>query len=743
MANKKETFFERLARKNKDDKPVTLKSKKTRIAIYSVLGVLGVAIAAGVAIPIAIQETKVNTLNPMKDNEVLGKFGDTDITVGNFNDYVTNVNDVKLNKLERFITKETIYKLYKEEQLNSMKFQYLINLSKKPGTPNNYNIALKSFDEIKEEASGKIHDLEHQYKTSFKSTEWQKMFSEELNKRYSVNNVDDAIDTLVLQQVTKDALRKYTLADSTTYSVEDWNRVAPRKITELVLKDGEIKEDPNGKTIYAAGDSILKDKLLVEVTSSPSNSQNTVVKYKKTGSLTEKKVESIRVLLNNSFSLDPSERNVSSILDSFTKNKLSFMVDKAVLAIKPNLDNASNDWSLSKETLTTWLSHAAIERLDETNALLDVDKDGNIVPKGGKTVFEHTTWSSFMNNFAKISNHDEKDSKDINTILKKYLLITVPGIQGENGNVGVKEATSMASNWNIEEFLTILNKDLKVTDETSTPDVKTSAFYTAFVNVQKLVVDKMIAENSDLYQKYLSIKTEYEANNATLGAVVEAYNASLKNTISLMTDAEINKTIAGEFKNVFLNSTKDKFNLYSSFKVGDKTVYVVPTKDGITLLSSKAHPNTVEDVYKAMLFDLQNVMDEKPQVYNYNSIVKEWTKKENDLIVSKLIEENSAELLKKDNPEEIGKKTTQKDIDTITSRLINKSNSLKVDAQLDFIKKLTEFIEKHASKNQFVNISVSDDATKLVFKDHAGNILNEDANTFILNLAFKALKGGK
>lgn len=766
MANKKETFFERLAKKNTKDKPVKLKSKKARIATYVTLSVLGAVLVVGITVPIAVAETKVNYQKALTEDDKVFEFtrGDgskASITFKQIQEFISSPDDAKKEKAQNEIIKEGIYFLYKQEQKDSLIYQYLINSSKSKTEDKKTNIALEPLEKIIEKSSAKISDIKALMKKNFGFGKWEVEFQKRIAKDYNnAQSETEAINNEVLKTITKDALRRFTIANSSVFTVVDWDRKANEDIKELEVVNNEVREKKEGKVIYKKGDFIFRNKLLIPVVdfNNIKETENTVIKY--LNDISTNKVEKISVLLNNSFSLDPKVRSIKSILTSFSKNQKLYASTSALLPGKPDLTDTKKDWTITKDELVKLFSLSSIEGLKNDYSLLNM-KDGKIEPdSNGVSIYAHKNYELFLHFFNNVNlNGKEEKAKRLITILKTFLPKIVSQLPGNLGENSVTDITTLIKGKEVEETLTLLNDKLKVVDETQAKDWKTSKLGVALAEMQA-TIESEIAKPSQLNDKYRVIKAKFDAeqsqpaNQRTLTSqdVAKAYNKALNDVLSKMTQDKLNSTFGSILRKTFYGEDGSKASVYYAFKNNGKIIYLVPQKNGISLMNAKAQVSNPVEIYKSMILDEKRIQNSDNVLLNYTNTINSWLNSNEN--IAKLMMLNN-DNISKELPNFI--KTVKKlykieerdmnkflDIVEIKTVLENKVSGAKLKDNIDILKKIQEFIKKQATSKQLHNFQVSSNPLLVEFKDGNGNVIFADSILEILKLVANVLRtGGK
>ncbi|WP_027333986.1 HinT-interacting membrane complex protein P80 [Mycoplasma elephantis] len=764
MANKKESFFERLAKKNVEQKEkVTLKSKKARIATYSILGALAVSIGVGIGVPIIVSSTKINYIPKINDTEKVFEFKTPDKTINVPLSEIKKFLDDPIKKTEAqtqeaFFT-EVIYKLYNEEYEDSLKYEYLINKTKNKGEEDTNNIHLSSLDEIRTTNKNTLLDYKNLYQKNFGLEKWETEFVKFLSNQYNgAKTIEEALETLVLKTITPDALRRFSLIKNDTFKKEDWDRRAPRDIKELEIVDGEVREKQDGKIIYKFNDYIFRDKLLIKVSdiNSPKTNENTLIKY--VNNDPNNRVEKIQVLLNDSFSLDPNKRSALNIINEYSKQRDILQITQAKILGIANLDNSFENWTINKQELINLFSHSAIRGLQKNYKMLEKEENGLFKPDNeGCLVFEHLNidlFLQFFNNVNLITPSDEE--KILNKTLKAYLPKFITKLDGNLGTKDVQNINEVSSSLSNEELLTLLNGDLKIANETI--EYNGSILSKIFEKL-KVKINELFKKNTEEVRNYQNIKQKYDSEKTkpanertiTVNKLVEAYNKALESVINSLSDEEMKKEFGSIFREEFYGISNENVRMFYAYKKNDKVFYVVPTTDGISLISYKTISNTNDEIFKSIIFDMNKTLYGEELVNNYQEEIKKWKSSSQNIdrvFLLKYLKNEDFDDIKnkliKDG--KVSKELIEKHIskETLEKSLKNKIKEQNSNLNISTINKIKEHIEKISKNKERDDFIVSGDLSKIKLMGHDGNCVLEDSVNGIINLLIKKIfKGGE
>ncbi|UUD36959.1 Uncharacterised protein [Mycoplasmopsis californica] len=761
MANKKESFFERLARKNTEKETVNLKSKKARIATYSILGGLAAAITIGISVPIIVSSTKKNYIPPISDNEQIFEFRTPDgvikVPFSEIKSFLDNPSEKETEKTQNAFIKEAIYKLYEEEYIDSLKFEYLVNKTKRSGVSDRTDIHLRSLKEIKKLNRDKILDLKNLYQKNYGLDKWEKEFIKVIAQQYQgARSIEEAVDNAVLKEITADALRRFTLSRQ-NFNAEDWDRTAPRDIKELEIVDGIVQEKKGGAVIYKYKDYIFRDKLLKAVVdfNDIKNDQNTVLKYENNDP--NGRVEKLYVFLNDSFSLDPTKRSAWKIIEKFAEKEENIQITKASIFGVANTTNAAENWSVDKKQLINLFAHSAIKGLQNSYKLLEKNKEGVYTPDlQGHDTFEHENLDLFFHFFNNINTATpNEEEKKINTILKAYLPKIVGSLAGNLGTKDIEKLNKAAASLGDEELLTLLNSNLKIAKEDG--DFTNSPLWKSLNEFKTKIADFFATKDRVLIKSYKKLKQEYdneqtkpaEQRKIKLSQVVKAYNAALADLINSLSEDEVKQEFGSILKNDFYGVNGENTRTFYAAKKDGKTVYIVPTAEGILLISYTKITSKAEDIFKGIIGDLKKRIHDEPVVFNYEQTLLSWLRSNENiqkLFLLDHLQDSDYETIKAKllADENLKKESVEEYISRVklTAAFTAKIQESTSTTNANILKKMKDFIEKQAKGRQKVDFTIGSDPSKIQLVGFDGTIIDDALNKVINLLIEEILKGG-
>ncbi|BAP01302.1 hypothetical protein MCAL160_0977 [Mycoplasmopsis californica HAZ160_1] len=248
MGKKKETFFERLTKKNaqqqENQNPRVRKTKNWKFWLISSL--LVGALSAGITIPLVANTVVKNYIEPIKGDTDLFKYVRPDGSEVQFqmkdlksSELVKDAKDPK--KVLEQAYKHAVFYLYEQEVKASKEYQRLWNASRKDNDKERNDIALKSVDELRKKHRDLIKDVKELMIKQHGYSKWEQAFNDFLIKSFNgAKNIEEAVDFRVYSEIQRDALRRFTL--NTTFNINDADRTATSTIYKLDANGQQTNE---------------------------------------------------------------------------------------------------------------------------------------------------------------------------------------------------------------------------------------------------------------------------------------------------------------------------------------------------------------------------------------------------------------------------------------------------------------------------------------------------------------------
>lgn len=260
MAKRKETFFERLTRKNAEhenkNQQAMPKKKKWKGIVLGTL--LTAAIATGIIVPVVVNSTKVTYVDALKDESAVLTFSLSgskekhSITIKDLRDSNKTEDAKDPSKLLQQIKRLAMFYLYDKEEKASAEYQRLWNMSREGNEEENTSFKLKSIEELKTKERNKILDIQENIKKSAGYEKWEEEFNKILVSNYNgAKNIDEAVDFEVFKAIEKDALRRFEL------STVDVNKIVNRKANQKIYELDKDGNPDTSKVLFDTGQLVF------------------------------------------------------------------------------------------------------------------------------------------------------------------------------------------------------------------------------------------------------------------------------------------------------------------------------------------------------------------------------------------------------------------------------------------------------------------------------------------------------
>ncbi|KUH47591.1 hypothetical protein ASB56_00435 [Mycoplasmopsis meleagridis] len=714
MAKRKETFFERLAKKNAQhetkNSKIQVKKRKGR-SIFILGSVLTAAIVIGITIPLAVTGTRNEYIDPISRQQNLYTFNANGKKI-NFN--VGYVEDVNKEQTEnnyqaqlKEINKLAIYYLYDQEQKASVEYQKLWNASLKNGETRNTNIQLKTIDELKNQYSNELKDIKNDTIKKYGYDNWQTQFNQLLIDKYNgATNEEEAINNSVFEHIKLDALRRFKLSTNSIDDIVD--RVANSDI-----------QNTSDNTVIKKGEKVFS--WLKEITNNNLDGNYFKINNKYISFMTE--------------SFLPSQKSAKPFIEHYLKNDNPYVISQFTLPGIAKVKNSDN-WNVDKELFKRLMFAWPISSNEEKNIVYSYDK----IKDNFKPFSEYANLLNSENNTDLPAN-----AKLYNDILQK-LSNDDDAIKNNFGTQGLISLSSLFTNDDnaLKAFVAI--KEILLNNK---EQIKEIDLFGMLKNIQNninsyLKITAPTFESSDTFDKKKEKITKY--NEEIQKAFDNADNAKKTG----LYDDKFKELITDEFEKTFdigPNKNENK-QLYTFYKLKDSSdTYIVLTKKGVSLINMQdIVKNNTNDNINTIIKMIQNdyVLKNKYSQLsgvNYNAInvinstltndnyindvmlnspdFKEYLKKQTNIFNPKYNVAN------KENPS-----YTEEEINNLISLNKNAINAVNAEKALNITENISKWMEERAKNEADAYFESKDNQTYFVnnndnYQKTADYLLNE------------------
>ncbi|QBF34811.1 hypothetical protein EG856_02710 [Mycoplasmopsis phocirhinis] len=742
MGKRKETFFERLTRKNaqQEDSQNPKTKKKKNWKFWVIASSIAATVAAGITIPL-VANSLVKTYNdPLKNDTVVFSFNTPNKNINsvdfNLGDVLKNTSAENKNDPKQILDntfKSAIFYLYDKEVKASREYQRLWNASLKTNEKERTDIALKPIEELSKKHKDLLLDIQQQMIRTFGFSKWEQAFNDFLIKNFQgAKSINEAVTFRVYEEIRNDALRRFQL--NTQFNVNDIDRVAKTTVYKL---------DENGKAT---------NEVLFEVGQWVFPFFEKDVNYFEIDQIKEK-----MTFMTNSYVVDKQNyaeyKDASKFIEFYLNNDNPFLISQFTLpGIAPTKKEEGKEakWNIDRQAFKKLLFYWPI--------------DGENAPFNAQTSFQRVKDSfKSYDEFVKVAT--ENQSSTLNKEIADYgTLLSVIALDDQN----------IKSNWGSEGLTSI-------TDLLISNNDKTLQAFSVFDN---LVLGNQASREIDLFKtlfdirtniiKYLNLEDPKEmiANSATKEQAQTKIADFNKEIIKAFDDAsdvkkeglyeeKYNELVVKPLTQLFEDSTTNKINTFYTLKDAAKTKIILTSK-GITLIDVKQlselntkNSQSNEEIIKEMIksdFLLTNKYKSSANGNKFNAlnlinrsldmpeIVLEAMFKDNEF---KTFLQNDYVVVDKNDKSNSYKffdKITQKEIDEIIEMNANVLSANQQKRSLDLVKGVENWMKQRAENGYDSNFEINQGK---VYFTHNNNSYTKDASAIIYETLRSIMKAGK
>ncbi|ATO31125.1 hypothetical protein CO229_03430 [Mycoplasmopsis bovirhinis] len=708
MAKRQRSFFERLSELNDNfddkNKKVSRKTKRNWIN-YTILGTLAAMITAGITIPLVINTTKVNYIEPHKGDKRAFVFNNkVNISV----DDLTNklkTSDSDYSKQFDDTYKKAIFYMYEKEVLASKQYQEIFNGSLNSNENANLSIELNSLEKIKDNQKKKINDLKNNLKTTYGYSTWENVFKERLltDEYGKSTNEEDAVDHLTFKEVESTALRS-TQVEVKTLSLDYINKTAKKTIYKIDANGNTVKGSNNEAVVlFNQGDKVFPYfKEGVNYFIQPNNPTKATV------------------FLTKSYITDLITVD-QVVLNYFNNNNI--LIPNSVLL--PGIANTDSRFRFNlsdSEAKKKFINNLKYSVLKNSDSSISVSQNIDLL-LGFKNPSEYGLYS---NNTKGIDAFNQEVSR-----YKTYLSALTLTSDSTLGYLGTSSMADLINN-NIDlSFGTVANELLKDTNDFKTVDLKQVFSMPSGFNTKiEQEIAKLVQEAKDLVNDS-SISDQNEKFNK-ISAKLEEANLLIDRYFTELTNEQFNDVVLDKYNKNF--EIKVANNSYNSlvYKVKDKeNLLLVLTKSGVAMFAN-THLDTLDKFKEYITKDLVNIAGGNSAFFNFQTKLNNFKSKEL-LVLNKLNDDQFVSwLLTQKNYD--NKQYTNELIAKLKTEVSSVRNGLKLNEELTLYEKINTYIKEKVNSLSNVNFKNVDGVIRVAYlgQDHASVNLNNSKNAFEL-----------
>ncbi|WP_029608650.1 HinT-interacting membrane complex protein P80 [Mycoplasma simbae] len=743
MGKKKETFFERLTRKNAQQadsqNPKSKKSKNWKFWLISSL--LVGAVTAGITIPLVANSVIKNYNDPIKDDTVIFEFtspGENGKKIEfkmkdlKSSELIDDAKDPKKVLQQAF--RLALFYLYEQEVKASKEYQRLWNASRKDDDKERSDIALKSVSELKQKHRDLLLDVQQQMIKTYGFSKWEQAFNDLLIKSFDgAKNIEEAADFRVFAEIRNDALRRFNL--NTQFNIKDIDRTANNDIYKL-----DDKGEPTSEILFRAGEKVFpffqKD-----------------VNYFELDQIKEK-----MTFMTNSFvvstATNPKEynqayKNASAFIEHYLKQNNPVLISQFTLpGVAPAKKEASTEtkWTIDKSAFKKLMFYWPVETDSNFQAISSFDK----VKTGFKSYEEYAEQAA-----KDTSTTLNKDITNYSTVLATLGLDSaeVKSNWGSNGLNSLGNLLKAGGDDTLKAFSTLDKLILGETEQLKEVDL--------FGKLEE--IKNKIVEYLSIQDPKSSISSSTNKNEAQ--TKLADFNKAIKKAFDEASDVKKEGLYTEKFNELVAKPLTQLFEqdgkIQTVYKLkGSDDTRIILSSTGITLVkvsdlaSFKKDNKTSEQVIKDMIkndFLLSNKYKNSVNGKKYNALsLINTSMSAPELVLNSLIDDaNFIKYLKEQNNiyalNEQGAlasdaKYADKDIADIKTMNQNVVLASDTRSTLELTKAIDKWIKERAEAGYDANFELKEG--KVYFK-HNNSSYSKDASSLIFEQLNKLRKAGE
>ncbi|MCS4536592.1 hypothetical protein NXS15_00400 [Mycoplasma sp. CSL7475-4] len=742
MGKKKETFFERLTRKNaqQEDSQNPKSPKKKNWKFWVIASSIAATVASGITIPLVANSLVKKYNDPLKNDTVVFHFKTPDEnskSIGfNLGDVLKNSSTDEKSNPKLMLDnafKSAIFYLYNKEVKASKEYQRLWNASLKTNEKERTDIALKPIEELTKKHKDLLLDIKEQMIKTFGFSKWEQAFNDFLIKNFQgAKSINEAVTLRVYDEIKKDALRRFQL--NTQFNIDDIDRVAKTTIYKL-----DENGKPTNQVLYEVGQRVF-----------PFFKKN--VNYFEIDQIKEK-----MTFMTNSYVVDEENyaeyKDASKFIDFYLSNDNPFLISQFTLpGIAPAKKEEGKEakWTIDREAFKRLMFYWPI---DNENA-----------PFKAETSFEKVK-NTFKSYDEFVKEATENKSTTLNKEIADYgTLLSVIALDDQ----------SIKSNWGSEGLVSI-------TGLLTSKNDKTLQAFSVFDN---LVLGNDSSKDVDLFKTLSDIRTniiQYLGLEDPKDAVASAqskeeaqtkiadFNKEIIKAFDEASDVKkegiyqdkYNELVVKPIIQLFEDSTNNKISTFYTLHGSAKTKVILTSK-GITLVDVKqlsqlnnGNSQSNEEIIKEMIksdFLLSNKYKSSANGNKYNALnlINRSMDMSEIVLEDMLKDDNFKTFMKSDYfvTDKSDKSITYKFVDKITDNEIDEIIKLNVNVlnankhkkSLDLVKGVESWMKQRAEDGYDSNFEINQGK---VYFTHNNDSYTKDASAIIYETLKTITKAGK
>ncbi|MEA4115233.1 hypothetical protein VBM87_00320 [Mycoplasma sp. 744] len=546
---RKETFFERLTKKNAahlEEQTIIKKPKRKSKTIIILSSILTTIAIVGITVPLAVTGSITKTNDPLGKNQNVYTFVSPEnktsigFNIGEIETFNESNNTNNFQQQLSELNKQIIYYLYNQEVEASKEYEELYNSSLKQGENKKDDLRLKTIDELKEQYSNELEDTRQNLIKRYGFANWETQYNQVLINNYdNATNTEEAINNAVFKHIKNDALRRFRLS---TISIKDL--IERTANTDIKIGNKNIKK---GEKVF----DWLKQ-------------------------ITDNNFEGNYFKINNEYisfmteSFIPSKKDAKSFIEYYLKNDNPYLFSQFTLPGIAKVKNTDN-WTVDKNSLKTLLFAWPINNNEENEFKFSYQK----VQEMFKPFNQYANILTLSTN-----NNLPTEAKVYNDLLQK-LSLDDNTIKQNFGTSGIVSLSTLFNDNDdaLKAFLSI--KDIIL----GNTEIKEIDLFALFDTIQETITKEFNILKPD-FSNAKTFDQKKEQITKYNSALQNIFDKANENTKEGLYDQKYSELITPLFEKTF-NIGKEKEGnkqLFTFYKLKNTNYYLLLTTKGISII---------------------------------------------------------------------------------------------------------------------------------------------------------------
>ncbi|UUM19239.1 HinT-interacting membrane complex protein P80 [Mycoplasma sp. 1018B] len=582
---RKETFFERLTKKNAahlEEQTIIKKPKRKSKTIIILSSILTTIAIVGITVPLAVTGSITKTNDPLGKSQNVYTFVSPEnktsigFNIGEIETFNESNNTNNFQQQLSELNKQIIYYLYNQEVEASKEYEELYNSSLKQGENKKDDLRLKTIDELKEQYSNELEDTRQNLIKRYGFANWETQYNQVLINNYdNATNTEEAINNAVFKHIKNDALRRFRLS---TISIKDL--IERTANTDIKIGNKNIKK---GEKVF----NWLKQ-------------------------ITDNNFEGNYFKINNEYvsfmteSFIPSKKDAKSFIEYYLKNDNPYLFSQFTLPGIAKVKNTDN-WTVDKNSLKTLLFAWPINNNEENEFKFSYQK----VQEMFKPFNQYANILTLSTN-----NNLPTEAKVYNDLLQK-LSLDDNTIKQNFGTSGIVSLSTLFNDNDdaLKAFLSI--KDIIL----GNAEIKEIDLFALFDTIQETITKEFNILKPD-FSNAKTFDQKKEQITKYNSALQNIFDKANENTKEGLYDQKYSELITPLFEKTF-NIGKEKEGnkqLFTFYKLKNTNYYLLLTTKGISIIDIQNLFANQTDLNKQINLFIQMIKNDYILNNKYNNL---------------------------------------------------------------------------------------------------------------------------